>query len=168
MVKKLLLFSIVIVIGIISLYEVKVRGKSNYSFSAAGIFYGEENEKNEIVIFTSFTCESCKLIFEEIEEPIANAISQGKYKVLIKPTNEAFYYIDKNKYKTYEDLHSLYNEIPEKQEISEDAKSVFKEISDEVNRYNIDSLPTIFVNGKRFSGILKKSQFEKILEENIV
>ena len=139
----------VLVAGIF--YEISIP-ITEYDIGESGVVFGSENAPVVMMLYTSFTCENCKKLNEQTHAVVKQFIDDGTLRLVYKPTNDAFYLSEGDIIRDYDELLKCYDELVVTGRANNHNLSIYNAIQDELDTYQIDTLPTFFLNGERYVG----------------
>ncbi|MBQ3422257.1 MAG: thioredoxin domain-containing protein [Romboutsia sp.] len=189
MLKKIIisLSSIFLIIGVVYLITIS----KEYNIKE-GVKYGKENAAIKILEYSSFQCGSCKELHDEIGDELKEYIKDGTVEYTVKFVDiERFEYDDVIfKHISENDLKNInkINEIFKKQDKwkklnSKEEVIDYLNLNEEPNEKHLEeylwkreellemdirSVPSVYINGNKIEGKIKKQEFIDIINQELM
>jgi len=178
--QKLLVIGIVLVVIIIIVCNVarhsdsKKENASAFDLTAVGIKYGKDDAPVRIVEYGDFNCSDCREMFYDCLEMFCEKIEEGQIEYIFKPVSDAIY--PKIKILKQDDLSELKAvfenantylednyEVTIDEKLMEERKEEVEVIKKEMAQYNIQMIPTLYINDEKLVGLYDKETISKLL-----
>lgn len=155
----------------------------------AGLVYGRDDATIKVVNYSSFQCPDCVILHEELHESIKKYIDNGVIQFIEKPVDVSRFEYDDFIYKhmneeqinDFDKMSEIYKlrdqwmELESKEKIAEflnlgtkenkDNIKDLKVITKEKKNINLEYVPTLYINGEKFTHDITAEEFESKIEE---